>query len=104
MMSMVMCGSASVECYAYANHFALVEKFLAYPEVIQHINFTSDSSPFSPLELAAISSNYPMFQRLLQVPGIQINGAVLDIALSNNKQMVQDLLNLNVDPNDKESG
>jgi ankyrin repeat protein len=45
-----------------------------------------------------------MFQRLLQVPGIEINGEVLDSALRKNKQMVQDLLNLNVDPNDEESG
>ncbi len=81
---------------ADANNTAMVEKFLAYPEVRDHINFTTEIFPFSPLERAIAYNNYPMFQKILAVPGIELNSEMLFKALKINPQMARDLLDRDV--------
>ena len=87
---------------AQANNLALVEKFLPYPEMRAHVNIISENVLYTAIDLAAYNNNYLIFTRLLEVPGVRINAGTLDLALRHNKQMAQDILNKDVDPNDSE--
>ncbi len=83
---------------ARANNLELVEKFLQDPKVVEQIGF-QDCDARSALSYAIIYNNYPMFSRLIDVPGIDLHGPLHE-ALNANIQMVKDLVarKVEIDP------
>lgn len=86
---------------AEKNNTQIVQELLKNAQVRYYINFTTDFIPFTPILLAVRNNNYPIFEMLLNVPGIQLgpDGDLLFEALSKNTKMVEDLVARGVDVN-----
>lgn len=84
---------------SHVNNTEIVRELLLNPVVQQNINFTNDEYTFTPIVYAASNNNYPMFQALLGVVGVRLDGDLLYEALSNNTQMVLDLFVKDIDVN-----
>ena len=78
---------------SYANNTEVVEELLRNPQVQQRgMNFTTDFFPFPPIECAVQNNNYTIFKALLANPRVKLSGDLLYNALTQDTQMVADLL------------
>lgn len=77
---------------SHNNNLEVVKALLENPQVRQNVNFVNDFYQFTPLYYAAQHNNYPMFQMLVNVPNVQLDGNILYQALAHNTQMVKDLI------------
>lgn len=84
---------------AYKNNTQVVQALLNYPQINQIINFSNNQYRFLPIYYAVEHNNYPMFQALLAIPNVRLDGGLLYKALTKNTQMVKDLISKKIDVN-----
>lgn len=84
---------------AFKNNTQVVRALLNHPQIDQMINFANEKYPFPPIYYAVDHNNYPMFQALLAIPNIRLDGDLLYKVLTKNTQMVKDLISKEINVN-----